>query len=114
MDEENQEKGITKRSVVIGSCFCFLISLGEPYGVLVLNGSPMAADFSAGAALFLFFIITCLLNPFFSCLGLKPLARKELATVYIMLIVASAIPSWGFTMNLIPLLRMKNFFFSFL
>ncbi len=104
MNEENQEKGITKRSVAIGSCFCFLISLGEPYGVLVLNGSPMAADFSAGAALFLFFIITCLLNPFFSCLGLKPLGRKELATVYIMLIVASAIPSWGFTMNLIPLL----------
>jgi len=104
MLKSNSKKGITKRSVIWGSCFCFLISLGEPYGVLVLNGSPMAADFSAGAALFFFFIITCLLNPFLFYCGRAPLHRKELATIYIMMIVASAIPSWGFTMNLIPLL----------
>ena len=33
----------------------------------------------------------------------------ELATIYIMMIVACAIPSWGFAMNLIPL--MAGFFY---
>ena len=34
---------------------------------------------------------------------------RELATVYIMMIVAAAIPSWGFVMNLIPFLGRSNY-----
>ena len=64
----------------------------------------MAADFSAGAALFLFFLLTFLINPIAHKLTGTALRRGEMATVYIMMIVAAAIPSWGFTMNLIPLL----------
>ena len=64
----------------------------------------MAADFSAGAALFLFFPLTLFINPIAHKLTGSPLSSGELATAFIMMIVAAAIPSWGFTMNLIPLL----------
>ncbi len=88
----------------MGAACSLIIAAGEPYGVLVLSGSPMAADFSAGAALFLFFILALCINPLAQALTGSALHRGELATIYIMMIVAAAIPSWGFTMNLVPLL----------
>ena len=95
---------MTRRALFCGSLSALIIAAGEPYGVLVLSGSPMAADFSAGAALFLFFLLTLFINPIAHKLTGSPLSSGELATAYIMMIVAAAIPSWGFTMNLIPLL----------
>ena len=64
----------------------------------------MAADYSTGAALFLFFLVTLLINPLAKLLTGTSLHTGELATVYIMMVVGAAIPSWGLTMNLIPLL----------
>jgi len=101
--------GVSGRAVLIGALCCLAIAAGEPYGVLVLRGSPLAADFSAGAALFLFFLLALLLNPMARLLAGAGLRPGELATIYIMMIVAAAIPSWGFTMNLIPL--MGGFFY---
>ncbi len=90
--------------MLVGAALCVAIAIGEPYGVLVLRGSPMAADFSTGAALFLFLLLTALANPLCRLFTGAALAPGELATVYAMMIVAAAIPSWGFTLNLIPLL----------
>lgn len=88
---------------------CLVIAMGEPYGVLVLRGSPMAADFSTGAALFLFLVPALVINPVMRLLCGTSLHSGELATILIMMIVACAIPSWGFAMNLIPL--MGGFFY---
>ncbi len=99
-----KQHNVSSRAVLLGIAFSGVIAVGEPYGVLVLRGSPMAADFSAGAALFLFFLLSFLINPLAHKLTGSRLRRGEMATVYIMMIVAAAIPSWGFTMNLIPLL----------
>jgi hypothetical protein len=90
--------------VGLGLLCCLVIAGGEAYGVLVVRGSPMAADYSAGAAIFLFFLITLLVNPLARLLTGSGLRSGELATIYIMMIVSSAIPSWGFVMNLIPFL----------
>ena len=102
-------KGVSRRAVGIGLVCCLAIAFGEPYTVMVLHSSPMAADFSAGAALFLFLLLTLLLNPLARLLTGSGLHRGEMATAYIMMIVACAIPSWGFTINLVPL--MAGFFY---
>ena len=96
--------GVSRRAVLLGLLGSFIIAAGEPFGVLVLRGSPMGADFSTGAAIFLFLPLTLMLNPLVRLLGGPALRRGELVTIYIMMIVAAAIPSWGFTLNLIPLL----------
>jgi hypothetical protein len=101
---EAVQRSVSRRAVLIGALFSMAIAMGEPYAVLVLRGSPLAADFSTGAALFLFLLLTLLVNPVAKAVTGSPLRTGELSTVYIMMIVASAIPSWGFTMNLIPLL----------
>ena len=98
------QRGVSRRAVGIGLLCCTAISLGESYGVLVVRGSAMAADYSTGAALVLFFLLTLILNPLARLLTGSQLHSRELATVYIMMIVAAAIPSWGFVMNLIPFL----------
>ncbi|MBT7862459.1 MAG: hypothetical protein HN712_19240 [Gemmatimonadetes bacterium] len=96
--------GVSRRAVLLGLLGSLIIAAGEPFGVLVLRGSPMGADFSTGAAIFLFLPLTLMLNPLVRLLRLPVLRRGELVTIYIMMIVAAAIPSWGFTLNLIPLI----------
>ena len=95
---------VSLRAIAIGAIGCLAIAVGEPFGVMVMRSSPMAADYSTGAALFLFFLVTLLINPLAKLLTGTSLHTGELATVYIMMIVGAAIPSWGLTMNLIPLL----------
>ncbi len=107
--ETPPRRSVSLRAVILGIPFCLLIAAGEPYGVLVLSASPLAADFSTGAALFLFFVLALVVHPLIHRLTGHKLERGELATIYIMMIVAAAIPSWGFTMNLIPL--MGGFFY---
>ena len=102
--QENPQRGVSLRAAGIGLLCCTALSLGESYGVLVVRGSAMAADYSTGAALVLFFLLTLVLNPVARLLTGSRLDSRELATVYIMMIVAAAIPSWGFVMNLIPFL----------
>ncbi len=96
---------ITLRAIIVGLIASFVIGAGEPFTVLHLQASPLCADYSTGAAVLLFFILVFLINLFLKKVMprfyLKP---PELITVYIMMLVACAIPSWGFTMNLIGLL----------
>ena len=96
---------ITRRSIIIGLILSCVIGVGEPFTVLYIHGSALCADFSTGGAIFLFFLLVFLSNlfakSFLKKFYLKP---NELITVYIMMLVACAIPSWGFTMNLIGLL----------
>ena len=59
----DSRRGVSLRAVGLGVICCLAIAGGEPYGVLMMQSSPMAADFSTVAAIFLFFVITLLLNP---------------------------------------------------
>ncbi|MCM8772547.1 MAG: hypothetical protein NC922_05740 [Candidatus Omnitrophica bacterium] len=96
---------VSLKSIIIGIIFCILIGVLEPLNVLYIHGSPLAADYSTGWAIFIFFIYILLFNQFSKKFIKKLyLTPSELITVYIMMIVACAIPSWGFTMNLIGLL----------
>ncbi len=96
---------VTTRAIITGLICSFIIGAGEPFAVLFIQGSALCADYSAGGAVFLFFILVFVVNALLKKVVprfcLKP---PELITVYIMMIVACAIPSWGFTMNLIGLL----------
>ena len=73
--------GVSRRAVLLGLLGSFIIAAGEPFGVLVLRGSPMGADFSTGAAIFLFLPLTLLLNPLVRLLGGPALRRGELVTI---------------------------------
>jgi len=92
------------RSLIIGCIFSFIICFFDPMRVLISKGSSMTSDYSIGAAFFYFFIvvlINSLVGKFNKNFSLAP---EELVIIFGMMAVSCAIPTWGFALNLIPLL----------
>jgi len=111
--EPGMERGVTLRALVVGALLCAALTAGEPFGVLVVHGSPMCADFSTGGAIFVFFVLIFGLNGLLRRLGPRVgFSTGELITVYVMLVLASAIPSWGYTMNMMGLIGGLRYFAS--
>ncbi len=97
--------GFRLRALVVGALLCLVIGAVFPYALLAMNTAGMSSDYITAGAVFLFFLLTAFFNPLLKALpGSWGLSRAELVTVYVMLLIASAIPSWGFTANLIPML----------
>jgi hypothetical protein len=103
---------VTSRALLGGLLGCLIVGVGEPLGVAYVHGSPMAADFSTGAALFLLFLLS-LLNLLLRRLAPRlALSPTELVAVYVMMIVACSVVSWGFMMNLLALMPGAQYFAS--
>ena len=97
--------GLTARAFLVGAIGSFVISVGAPYGNMALRGSYMALDFSTAAAVFVFFVLVAIVN---TLLGLIKrswaLTSPELAVTYIMMIIATSIPTMGLTEYLLPII----------
>ena len=104
-DQPPPTGGVSWRSLLAGALIAACISVGAPYGNMVLRGSYMALDFSTAAAIFLFFLLVFFVH---SLLGLihprLALRRDELVVVYIMAIVSCSIPTMGLTEYLLPII----------
>ena len=75
--------GVTFRSLLAGALIAFCISVGAPYGNMVLRGSHMALDFSTAGAIFLFFIFIFFVHTLLGLLHPRlAFQRQELAVVY--------------------------------
>ena len=72
---------------------------------MITKGTVMAHNFSIPAALFVFFVFALLINAALALLSpIFILSRSELAMVYIMAMLATSIPTIGFTENLLPII----------
>jgi hypothetical protein len=89
---------ITIRSVVAGVLLSLVISVGFTYTRVALGQGSMSADYITAGAICILFVVMALVNP---CLKLVRrdwgFTQAELVVIYIMLIVASTIPTWGFS-----------------
>ena len=84
----------TLRAVAIGCVCCFCLSAGDVFGVLYLRTSYMALGTSMPGAVFLLFCLTMLINPALKSIHPRAgLSRRELLLIYIMLAMASPIPT---------------------
>jgi hypothetical protein len=108
-----QQGRITIRSVITGALLSLIVSVGFTYTRVVFLTTGMNSDFVTAGAIIVFFGVTVLLNP---CIRLvRPgwaFDSAELAVIYIMLIIASTIPTWGFSANLVPMLPAVYYFAS--
>jgi hypothetical protein len=103
--------GFTFKAIVCGTLLSLLIAVGAPYGNMVIRGSYMALDFSTAGAVFLFFVLVGGFNVLAGMLhrGLA-LSRSELLVVYIMMIVASAIPTMGLAEYLLTIITAPQYY----
>ena len=89
----------------IGAFLSLFIGAAVPYTNMIIKGTVMAHNFSTPAALFVFFVFVFLINTSLALLGPRvALSRSELAVVYIMAMLATSVPTIGFTENLLPII----------
>lgn len=63
--EEEGHQALTLRAFLVGVFLSLFLSIGAPYGNMIIRGSYMCLDFSTPGAIFLFFILVGLLNMIF-------------------------------------------------
>lgn len=94
-------EAFTIRALAVGSLMSLFIGVACPYNLHKIHGSYMDIDFSTPAAIFLFFILVFLVNGVLRWFRLA-LNAGELLVVYVMMIVATTIPTMGMTASFIP------------
>lgn len=84
----------TAKSVLIGCLGAFSVSAGATYGTLYLHGSFMTLGTSMPGAVFLLFVLGLFINPLLKLIHPRAgLNTPELLVVYIMMVMASPIPT---------------------
>lgn len=108
---EQHPRSFTFRAILAGAIGSLVIAVGDPYAIHVIHGSYMALDFSTPGAVFIFFVLTFLVNTALGRLRRRwALNPGELITAYVMMIVASAIVTMGLTSQLLPIISAPYYY----
>ena len=101
----------TFRAVTVGVVGSLVVGVGTTYNIMVVHGSYMAIDFSTAAAIFIFFVLTFIVNAGVGRVNSRfALNGAELRSVYMMLVVACAIPTMGYSAQLLPIITAPFYF----
>ena len=96
---------ITGRGIVVGCLLALCISIGAPYGRQVIQGTSLALTSATPAAFFLFFILLLTLHILLGlCRRSWCFTRGELLTIFVLMMIASAIPTKGVAGLLLPMI----------
>jgi len=111
MHADEANRALTIRAFAIGVCACVLIALAFPYENLIIKATRPANTALPYGAIFVFFLVISVLNP---TLGLfrARLRRGELIVVFVMILVSTAIPTWGLMAQLLSILPGPSYYAS--
>ena len=104
-------EGITLRAFALGALGALAIGTGVSYTDTMVRGGRIAQDFGSPVAVFLLVLVAAGLNPLLGCLR-RPwrLTRAEVALIYIMALLAAAVPSMGLTSFFLPFLSGAQYY----
>ena len=103
---------VTIRALVLGALLAFFLNLACPYTVLVLQNAGLTSDYITAGAMMVFILLVGLVNPLLKVVRRSwALRTSELVVIYAMMIVASAIPTWGLVTNLFHILT-RPFYYA--
>lgn len=92
-------------ALLVGAMLCAFIQVAAAYIYLVLYSNRIASDYLAPAALFLFFLLVGGINSLLATVRRSwAFSTQELIVIYVMMTVASVVPSEGFVGNLLPMM----------
>ncbi len=105
MSQDNLRSPFTLKGILVGALFSFFVGIGAPYAVIVLQGSFMAINSSSPGVIFLFFVLVLGINVLLAFIRRQfALSKADLVLVYIMLLLASTVPTQAFVGYLIPVI----------
>ena len=103
-DGEDQ-RGVSLRAVLCGGGLALFIGVALPYSNMIIKGGLLAHNHNAPAALFVFFLFVGLVHTATAAIKRSwAFTRAELATIYIMALIATVIPTIGFSEYLLPII----------
>ena len=103
---------VTLRALALGASLALFLNIACPYTVLVLQNAGLTSDYITAGAMMIFLVLVGLVNPLVKiCFRSWALRTSELVVVYAMMIVASAIPTWGLVTNLLHILT-RPFYYA--
>ena len=101
----------TGRALLLGTTLSIIINIAFPYALLAMHTAGMSSDYITAGAVFLFFLVVGIANPLLRLVRRSwGLTSAELVIIYVMMLMASAIPTWGLTANLIPMLPALHYY----
>ena len=93
------------RGIGIGALLSLIIAVGATYATIVQQGTWMTVNASAPAAIFLFVIVTVVINVLFAAIGPRfAISRADLVLIYAMMLVAASVPNLNYVGYLIPIM----------
>ena len=105
-------RGFTVRALAIGAALSVFLNIACPYTVLVMHAAGLTSDYITAGAMMLLFVLVVAVNPLLKLVfGRNALSSAELVLIYVMMIVASAIPTWGLVTNLFHILT-RPFYYA--
>ena len=105
-------RGFSARALLIGTVLSVFLNLACPYSVLVMRVAGLTSDYITAGAMMLLFVLVLLVNPLLKLVfGRHALSSAELMLIYVMMIVASAIPTWGLVTNMFHILT-RPFYYA--
>ena len=94
MHTQDQPSPFTAKAIIVGLVACVCVSVGSSYAYMWIKGSFMAKGTSIPGAVFLLFVLAAMLNPLLNRISPRlGLNRRELLLVFIMMAMASPIPT---------------------
>ncbi len=112
MPDPASKPEVSLRALCLGAALSLFLNIACPYSVLVLHNAGLTSDYITAGAMMIFFLLVGLFNPLLKILC-RPLSLRsgELIVIYVMMIVASAIPTWGLVTNLFHILT-RPFYYA--
>ena len=101
-EECQGRSGLSFRAILVGCILSVAVSIGALYSTFI-NASWMALNISVPIAVFVFSFFTAIVNVLLGLVHRRlAFSRKELAVVFIMLMMAATVPTEGYVEHVIP------------
>ena len=104
-EERTDRNGVSLRAVLCGAALSLWIGVSLPYTNMIIKGGLLAHNHNTPAALFVFFLFVGIVHTATAAIKRGwAFSRGELATIYIMAMMATVIPTIGFSEYLLPII----------
>ena len=103
--EVSEARGVSLRAVLCGAGLALWIGVSLPYTNMIIKGGLLAHNHNTPAALFVFFLFVGVVHTATAAIKRRwAFSRGELATIYIMAMIGTVIPTIGFSEYLLPII----------
>ena len=110
---EKRLSPFSMRGIGIGALLSLIIAVGATYATIVMQGTWMTVNASAPAAIFLFVIVTVVINTVLATIGRRfAISQADLVLIYVMMLVAACVPNISYIGYLIPMMAGMLYFDS--